>query len=192
MARKSKLHGWGKKSPVQEARATLLEGVGAEIAGTFPGLTRLGGQIVVALFMADEARTSEELAGELDKANSNVFTNLRALEAAGIAERRRVPGTRRGVRWSLRGPYPDILIAAFAARLRHTLVEKRKLVERSLEALGATRGPEAESLRTRLGALLARYDAFDRLSALLPAGDGLELLSFFERSLGLSARRKTE
>src|SRR5207253_476320 len=39
--------------PVAVARRALLEGVGAEVAASFPGITRLGGQIVAALYLAD-------------------------------------------------------------------------------------------------------------------------------------------
>ena len=34
------------------ARQALLEGVGKEVAASFPGITRLGGQIVAALYLS--------------------------------------------------------------------------------------------------------------------------------------------
>lgn len=43
------------KDPVAHARRTLLEGVGREVAASFPGITRLGGQIVAALYLMRRA-----------------------------------------------------------------------------------------------------------------------------------------
>src|SRR5438045_75873 len=77
---------------VTAARHALLEGVGAEIAASFPGITRLGGQVVAALYLADEPRSMDELSLELGRSKSNIFANLRGLEAAGIIERRREAG----------------------------------------------------------------------------------------------------
>src|SRR5438445_12812535 len=87
--------------PVAVARGALLEGVGAEVAASFPGITRLGGQIVAALYLAapetgtpsaaqgpgSTGRSMDELSAELGRSKSNVFANLRALEAAGIVVR---------------------------------------------------------------------------------------------------------
>ena len=64
----------------------VLEGVGAEISASFPGITRLGGQIVAALYLADGPRSMDALAEELGRSKSNIFTNLKALEGAGIVE----------------------------------------------------------------------------------------------------------
>src|SRR3954469_3455025 len=77
---------------VVASRKALLEGVGAEIAASFPGITRLGGQVVAALYLADEPRSMDELSLELGRSKSNIFANLRGLEAAGIVEKRREPG----------------------------------------------------------------------------------------------------
>src|SRR5262245_14867442 len=79
---------------VNAARLALLEGVGAEISASFPGITRLGGQVVAALYLADVPRSMDELSLELGRSKSNIFANLRALEAAGIIERRRESGPR--------------------------------------------------------------------------------------------------
>src|SRR3982751_2891002 len=95
--------------PVTVARKTLLEGVGAEIAASFPGITRLGGQVVAALYLADAPRSMDELGLELERSKSNVFANLRALEAAGIVERRREAGSRHDS-YTLRGKYPDVVV----------------------------------------------------------------------------------
>src|SRR3954470_15469331 len=87
---------------VAAARKALLEGVGAEIAASFPGITRLGGQVVAALYLADGPRSMDELGLELDRSKSNIFANLRGLEAAGIVERRRESGSRHDT-YALRG-----------------------------------------------------------------------------------------
>src|SRR5580765_8579901 len=92
--------------PVAFARKTLLEGVGAEVAASFPGITRLGGQIVAALYLSDVPRSMDELSAELGRSKSNIFANLRGLEAAGIVERRRAAGSRHDA-FALRGKYPD-------------------------------------------------------------------------------------
>ncbi|HTQ48025.1 MAG TPA: MarR family transcriptional regulator, partial [Polyangiaceae bacterium] len=94
------------------ARRTLLEGVGAEVAASFPGITRLGGQIVAALYLAEGARSMDELSAELGRSKSNIFANLRGLEAAGIVEHHRLPGARHD-RYRLRGKYPDVVIGAY-------------------------------------------------------------------------------
>src|SRR3954465_13088169 len=80
--------------PVARARATVLDGVGREIAASFPGITRLGGQIVAALYLADRPLSMDELSEELGRSKSNIFANLRGLEGAGIATRHRASGTR--------------------------------------------------------------------------------------------------
>src|SRR5439155_14390943 len=110
-----------KDDPVATARTALLEGVGAEVAASFPGITRLGGQIVAALYLSDTSgtagRSMDELSAELGRSKSNVFANLRALEAAGIVVRTRASGSRHD-RFALRGPYPDVIVGAYVARLR--------------------------------------------------------------------------
>src|SRR3954469_17259502 len=105
----------GRDPRVTAARRALLEGVGAEIAASFPGITRLGGQVVAALYLADEPRSMDELSVELGRSKSNIFANLRGLEAAGIVEKRREPGARHDS-YTLRGKYPDVVIGAYIAR----------------------------------------------------------------------------
>lgn len=157
--------------PTALARRTLLEGVGAEVAASFPGITRLGGQIVAALYLAEGARSMDELSAELGRSKSNIFANLRGLEAAGIVEHHRLPGARHD-RYRLRGKYPDVVIGAYVARLRRVVADKRALVRRSREILGDARGPEATALRAKLDALGGTYDRFAELFELLPAMDG--------------------
>jgi DNA-binding transcriptional regulator GbsR (MarR family) len=179
--------------PVVTARRALLEGVGQEVAASFPGITRLGGQIVAALYLADSknadafgpagpgdtGRSMDELSAELGRSKSNIFANLRALEAAGIVERRRSAGARHD-RFALRGPYPDVMIGAYIARLRRIVADKRALVERSLGLLGDARGEEADLLRSKLNELGRKYglfgEVFQRVGASLDVPIDLEPL----------------
>ena len=153
------------------ARRTLLEGVGAEVADSFPGITRLGGQVVAALYLAESPRSMDELSAELGRSKSNIFANLRGLEAAGIVEHHREAGARHD-RYRLRGKYPVLVIGAYVARLRRVVADKRALVRSSREILGDARGPEASALRAKLDALGGTYDRFAELFEMLPAMDG--------------------
>jgi DNA-binding transcriptional regulator GbsR (MarR family) len=157
--------------PVALARRTLLEGVGVEVADSFPGITRLGGQIVAALYLADGARSMDELSAELGRSKSNIFANLRGLEAAGIVEHHREAGSRHD-RYRLRGKYPDVVIGAYIARLRRVVSDKRALVRESREILGDAQSPEATALRQKLDGLGGTYDRFAELFEILPAMDG--------------------
>ena len=116
------------RGPVAVARRALLEGVGAEVAASFPGITRLGGQIVAALYLAEEPRSMDDLSLELGRSKSNIFANLRGLEAAGIVERQRASGARHD-RFALRGKYPDVIIGAYIARLRRVATVEFKVPE---------------------------------------------------------------
>jgi len=147
---------------VAAARLALLEGVGAEIAASFPGITRLGGQVVAALYLAEGSRSMDELANELGRSKSNIFANLRGLEAAGIIERRREAGARHDS-YTLRGKYPDVIIGAYISRLRRVVHDKQALCRRSLGLLGDAQGPDADALRTRLDDLSRKYDRFAEL-----------------------------
>ncbi len=161
-----------KANPVEAARKTLLEGVGKEVAASFPGITRLGGQIVAALYLADEPRSMDELVEELGRSKSNIFTNLRALETAEIVNRTREPGARHD-RFVLRGAYPDVIIGAYITRLRRVVVDKRALVARSLALLGDAKGPEADRIRGLLNDLGRKYGLFGEIfDTLLPGGEG--------------------
>jgi DNA-binding transcriptional regulator GbsR (MarR family) len=157
---------------VRVARKALLEGVGAEIAASFPGPTRLGGQIVAALYLADGPRSMDELSVELGRSKSNIFANLRGLEAAGIVDRQRSAGQRSDA-YALRGKYPDVVIGAYLARLRRVVADKRALSQRALAILGEAKGPEADALRERLHELARKYDRFGELfHIVLPGIDG--------------------
>jgi DNA-binding transcriptional regulator GbsR (MarR family) len=157
---------------VAAARQALLEGVGAEIAASFPGITRLGGQVVAALYLADSPRSMDELSQELGRSKSNIFANLRGLEAAGIIERRREAGARHDS-YTLRGKYPDVIIGAYIARLRRVVHDKQILSRRALSLLGDAQGAEADALRSRLGDLSRKYDVFAELmERYIPPFDG--------------------
>jgi DNA-binding transcriptional regulator GbsR (MarR family) len=158
--------------PVRQARKAFLEGAGVEIASSFPGITRLGGQIVGALYLAETSRSMDELAAELGCSKSNIFGNLRALESAGIVERRRETGSRHDT-YSLRGPYPDVIIGAYVSRLRRVTADKIAISERALELLGEAGGAEAEFMRRRLLDLRRKYTLFAEFFAqVLPAIEG--------------------
>lgn len=147
---------------VRRAREELLEGVGAEIAASFPGITRLGGQVVAALYMSDGPRSMDDLAHELGRSKSNIFGNLRGLEAAGIVERRREARSRNDV-YALRGKYPDVLVGAYLGRLRRVVRDKVELTDRALGILGDASGPDADTLRARLVDLERKYRLFGRM-----------------------------
>jgi DNA-binding transcriptional regulator GbsR (MarR family) len=157
--------------PVAQARATVLDGVGREVAASFPGITRLGGQIVAALYLADEPLSMDALSEELGRSKSNVFANLRGLEAAGIVERRRAPGSRYDA-FALRGKYPDVIVGAYLSRLRRVVLDKVNLCKRALEMLGDTRSPEADAMRDKLTALQRKYERFATVFELVPIADG--------------------
>ena len=151
----------------------MLEGVGREIASIFPGITRLGGQIVAALYLAEAPRTMSSLGRELECSKSNVFANLRALEAAGIVARNRAVGPRGVDAYELRGKYPDVIVGAYLARLRRVVEDKRALSRRALALLDGARGHDADRLRARLDALARKYDRFGVLfDKALPRIDG--------------------
>lgn len=170
-----------KVDPVSVARKTLLEGVGAEIAASFPGITRLGGQIVAALYLSDVPRSMDELSDELGRSKSNIFANLRGLEAAGIIQRHREAGARHDT-FSLRGKYPDVIIGAYFARLRRVVADKQQLCARTLEILGNAKGPEADAIRDRMHTLARKYDRFAVLfNEMLPSFEGpVDLESLIE------------
>ncbi len=158
--------------PVALARAAMLDGVGREIASSFPGITRLGGQIVAALYLEDAPLSMDELSAMLGRSKSNIFTNLRALDAAEIVERHRPPGARHDT-FRLRGPYPDVIVGAYLGRLRRVVLDKCALCTRSLELLGDAKGPEADAMRDKLTALLRKYERFALVfGELVPVTEG--------------------
>lgn len=159
------------ESPVALARRAVLDGVGREVAASFPGITRLGGQIVAAMFLADAPLSMDALSEELGRSKSNVFANLRGLEAAGIVERRRSAGARHDL-FALRGKYPDVIVGAYLSRLRRVVADKVGLCTRALDMLGDASGSEADALRSKLTSLKGTYDRFAGVFELVPIGDG--------------------
>jgi DNA-binding transcriptional regulator GbsR (MarR family) len=160
------------RDPVAQAQRAMLEGVGVEVASSFPGITRLGGQIVAALYLADGSRSMDELSVELGRSKSNIFANVRGLEAAGIIERSRSAGARFDS-YALRGKYPDAIIGAYIARLRRIVADKRALTRRALEMLEGAPEDDARALRERLTKLAHKYERFGVLfEELLPGIDG--------------------
>ncbi len=157
--------------PVAQARATVLDGVGREVAASFPGITRLGGQIVAALYLADGPLSMDALSEELGRSKSNIFANLRGLEAAGIVERRRASGSRHDA-FALRGKYPDVIVGAYLSRLRRVVIDKVNLCTRALDMLGDTRSPEADAMREKLTSLQRKYERFATVFELVPIADG--------------------
>jgi DNA-binding transcriptional regulator GbsR (MarR family) len=150
----------------------MLEGVGVEVAASFPGITRLGGQIVAALYLEDRPCSMDELSLELCRSKSNIFANVRGLEAAGIIERTRSSGARFDL-YALRGKYPDVIIGAYITRLRRVVADKRALTRRALGMLEGAEGPEARVLQARLTKLAHKYERFGVLfEELLPGVDG--------------------
>ena len=162
-------------SRVAAARAAVLDGVGREIAASFPGITRLGGQIVAALYLADRPLSMDELSEELGRSKSNIFANLRGLEGAGIVERHRASGTRHDT-FALRGKYPDVVVGAYLTRLRRVVLDKVNLCNRALGLLGPptpAEGDEALALREKLTSLLKKYERFATVFAeIIPVTEG--------------------
>ena len=167
--------GWPVEARVAAARAAVLDGVGREIAASFPGITRLGGQIVAALYLADRPLSMDELSEELARSKSNIFANLRGLEGAGIATRHRASGTRHDT-FALRGKYPDVVVGAYLTRLRRVVLDKVGLCNRALGLLGpATQadGADATALREKLTSLLKKYERFAAVFAeIVPVAEG--------------------
>jgi DNA-binding transcriptional regulator GbsR (MarR family) len=161
----------GSSDPIARARRAVLDGVGREVAASFPGITRLGGQIVAALYLADEPLSMDALSEELGRSKSNIFANLRGLESVGIVERRRASGSRHDA-FALRGKYPDIVVGAYLSRLRRVVLDKVNLCARSLGMLGEAEGPEADTLREKLTTLQRKYERFAMVFELMPIADG--------------------
>ena len=162
-------------SPVKAARAAVLDGVGREIAASFPGITRLGGQIVAALYLSEPSEVGlsmDALSEMLGRSKSNIFSNLRGLEGAGIVERRRASGDRHDT-FALRGKYPDVVVGAYLSRLRRVVIDKVNLCNRALVLLGDAKGEEADALRDKLTKLGKKYERFATVfSELVPATEG--------------------
>jgi DNA-binding transcriptional regulator GbsR (MarR family) len=174
-------------------RALFIDLVGTEISAIWRNVTRLGGQCVAALYLAARPRSMDDLAAELGRSKSNVFANLRALEALGIVRRVRVPGSARD-HYELAAPYPDVIVLAFIRRLADVLGDKgaelRGIAERMAEraaaesstgvAPGASPTSDEAARVARLADTYARGGAL--LDALLPpSGTSLDLGALLDR-----------
>ncbi len=171
---------------VAAARTAVLDGVGREIAASFPGITRLGGQIVAALYLADRPLSMDELSEDLGRSKSNIFANLRGLEGAGIVERHRASGTRHDT-FALRGKYPDVVVGAYLTRLRRVVLDKVSLCKplaraprRCRRARGGCASREAHSLQKK-------YERFASVFAeLIPVTEGPSI----SRTSSTTSRRR--
>jgi DNA-binding transcriptional regulator GbsR (MarR family) len=172
---------------VVAARDALLESVGSEVAAFFAGMTRLGGQIVAVLYLAGEPRSMDELVTELGRSKSNIFANLRALEAAAIVERRREMG-RRHDSFTLRGTYPDMVIGAYLRALGRLVHDKRAHTDRARDALRDVAGREASAVRDRVDDLSRRYELYAALLESLPPFDAATDLEALVATLKRSRR----
>lgn len=161
-----------KTDPVAVAEATVLDGVGREISQSFPGITRLGGQIVAALYLKGAPLSMDELSEKLGRSKSNIFANLRGLEGAGIVVRHRASGARHDA-FALRGKYPDVIVGAYLARLRRVVIDKVDLCQRSLAILGDAKGADADALRDKLTSLQRKYERFATVfQDIVPVAEG--------------------
>jgi DNA-binding transcriptional regulator GbsR (MarR family) len=164
-------------------RRAFVDVVGTEISAIWRNVTRLGGQVMAALILWDEPRSMDDLAEELGRSKSNVFNNLKALEALGIVRRVRIQGSARD-HYELAGDYPDVLVVAFARHLSHNLADKSaelRVMAEELESLG--KAEEADILAGRVSRVGESYQAAAKLiDGLLPGpGDANDLVSLVRR-----------
>jgi DNA-binding transcriptional regulator GbsR (MarR family) len=168
---------------IARGRAEFVDVVGTEISAIWRNVTRLGGQCVAALTLWDEPRSMDDLAEELGRSKSNVFANLRALEALGIVRRVRVVGSAKD-HFELTGSYPDVLVVAFARHLGRTLEDKSRDLADIAARLEADRAsPESAALTGRMRRVAETYGAAGALiDGLLPrAGAPSDLASILAR-----------
>jgi DNA-binding transcriptional regulator GbsR (MarR family) len=150
-------------------RAAFVDVVGTEISAIWGNVTRLGGQCVAALYLAGEPRSMDDLAAELGRSKSNVFSNLRALESLGIVRRVRIVGSQRD-HYELAGDYPDVLVVAFARHLSRALHDKSREIQRIADRLEALEGRGAGPAE-RASRLSSTYaSASEIIEALVPRG----------------------
>jgi DNA-binding transcriptional regulator GbsR (MarR family) len=165
-----------RKEPADDVlvreRTQFVDIVGTEMGAIWRSVTRLGGQCVASLYLWDEPRSMDDLAEELGRSKSNVFTNLRALEALGIVRRVRVAGSAKD-HYELAGEYPDVLVVAFARHLSHTLHDKSRELREMGERLGEVDDPKVSALRERVLRIGDTYAAAGRLiGGLMPEPGG--------------------
>jgi DNA-binding transcriptional regulator GbsR (MarR family) len=154
---------------VAAERAAFVDVVGTEISAIWGNVTRLGGQCVAALYLAGEPRSMDDLATELGRSKSNVFSNLRALESLGIVRRVRVVGSQRD-HYELAGDYPDVLVVAFARHLSRALHDKSREIQRIADRLATLEG-RGSGPASRAARLASTYAAASEIiQGLVPQG----------------------
>ena len=163
-----------ERSPLDAERALFVDTVGTEISTLWGNVTRLGGQCVAALYLWGEPRSMDDLAEELGRSKSNVFSNLRALEALGIVRRVRIAGSARD-HFELTGKYPDVVVVAFVRKLGHVLRDKGTELSGIARRMKKADGDEEEL--ERVDRLSEIYAASGELLAALipPIGEEMDL-----------------
>jgi DNA-binding transcriptional regulator GbsR (MarR family) len=172
--------GDGEGDALTRERALFVDTVGTEISTLWGNVTRLGGQCVAALYLADEPRSMDDLAEELGRSKSNVFANLRALEALGIVRRVRMAGSARD-HFALTAKYPDVVVVAFVRKLGHVLRDKGTELGGIAKRMTKAHGDEDEI--ERIEQLAETYAASGELLAALlpPVGEEIQLANIISR-----------
>lgn len=171
-----------EEDPTRAARLEFVDLVGTEISAIWRNVTRLGGQCVASLYLHDEPRSMDELAEELGRSKSNVFANLRALEALGIVRRVRISGSAKD-HFELSGDYPDVLVVAFARHLSHALSTKSADLRAIAARLDEDEATPTDSLSGRIRHIADTYAAVGSVigGLLPPAGESMDLSSVIGR-----------
>jgi len=176
---------------VARERALFIDLVGREISAIWRNVTRLGGQCVAALYLAGRPRSMDDLAAELGRSKSNVFSNLRALESLGIVRRVHIAGSPRD-HYELAASYPDVIMLAFARKMAQTLAEMHRELDgihTRIEGVSGGDAPTKEVLQriSRLSTIYA--GGSDILEALLPPlGESFDIGALLKRLPGALAR----
>jgi DNA-binding transcriptional regulator GbsR (MarR family) len=133
-----------------EARtAQFVERMGLALEAD--GLPRIAGRIFGMLLVSEDARSLDDLAGELRVSKASVSTNARMLEQRGVLERISQPGDRRDY---YRVP-PDLF--------SHTMAQRVARWQRFHEAIGAAR----TSLPIRSPEVLERLEEYQEAYAFM-------------------------
>jgi DNA-binding transcriptional regulator GbsR (MarR family) len=126
--------------------ANFIERMG--LAHEADGLPRIAGRIFGLLLISEDARSLDDLAGELKVSKGSVSTNARLLEQRGILERVCQPADRRD--------YYRVLPDLFT----HTMAQRLSRWQRFHEAIGAARTSlpiRSQAVRDRLEEHEAAY-----------------------------------
>ena len=146
-----------------------------EIAASFPGITRLGGQIVAALYLVGRPLSMDELSEELGRSKSNIFANLRGARGR---RHRRAPTRSRGSRARLvraaRASTPTSSSARTSRGCAASSLDKQDLCSRALEhARRRATATRPSALRERSTRSRRKYERFGVVfEELMPATDG--------------------